>query len=240
MKSIKPWVPSEERFVREHYRRMSVRAIAEKLGRTASAVYRWADRDGIMQRRRAWTEDMDARARKLHAEGWSDAEISDEVGFCRRAVGEWRQRGGLGSNANSQRRRDAVAALTRLQCEDNGVASLAEIRSVQRRMQAVRRGWPAECTPRMCDVLDQLLIEPKTRRDLCAAIGVRWHRCKALQTSNGKSVLQALIDLGLVERCGRLAYGAGKGKTQYVYALAAGIVPSRPRPVADERSGRAA
>lgn len=204
--------------------REPIPTVAAALNRSPGACYQAAARLGIRVANHAeYGPEFEAFLREKHAEGWSDADIARDWFGVRETVSDIRRRLGLPCNTHNARHIEKIRAATARQCEDNDVASLGELRSVVFRLRACEAGWPAACTPMMCGILDQLETGPKTRRQLCAAMGKRWHRCKALTTSNGGSAMFALVKMGCVVRGGRVPFAPGKGMTEFQYRLAPGF-----------------
>lgn len=225
--SGRPWLPSEDAMLRTTLELPS-RVVAGQIGRTERAVHIRRRFLGLRkQRYTVITTGHIQQIRDLNAQHYTDQEIADTLGLDKGCVNMRRRRMGLPSRAFGPRHIESIRRMSRDQCRENDVRSLAELKQLRRRVDAVKRGWPPECTPLMCDVLDQIETSPRTRRELCGLLGKTYHRCKSLTTTGGVSVMASLIRMGAVVRLGRRPYGDGRGKTSYVYGLAPGFARSR-------------
>ena len=100
-----------------------------------------------------------------------------------------------------------------------GLDSAGELRRAALDARAIEAGWPPGLTPTAVQILDLLHAEgPKTRRQICAALGMPWRGGASLRCNNThKSQLARLIHLGLACRIGTVP-GAGGGASK-VYSL---------------------
>lgn len=205
--------------------------IAEVLGRSVQSVYLKAQHMGIARKYAEYGPEFDAFLKEKNAEGYSDSDVAEMWGGERHTVAIRRKALGLPNNMRGERWRQKIVASTKRQLAAESLSSLAELQQITRRLKAFHRGWPPECTPLMCDILDFAdAHEFITRREFCAATGRRYHRCKSAQTTGGKSAFQALINMGLLERHGRRQFAPGKGRTEYVYSLAGGVKRRKKNP----------
>lgn len=161
--------------------------------------------------------------RRKHAEGWSDPDIADAWGGERRAVARHRQRLELPSNAHHPRQRRQWAKMLRDMCADRGVSSLGELRSLVWRERALSQGWPAECSPVMCQILEVLEYGPKTRREICAVLGRAYHPQHCLRNGNGQTLTAILMSRGYITPLRWRSFGKGKGSAECLYTLAPGF-----------------
>lgn len=218
----RPWTDAERDTVRRLYREVGTAEIARRVGRTARSVYQQADKLGLVTPRTRIDGRFLATLRRLHARGWSDAEIASEFVCERHTVSKHRRALGLPSNRGSARYRARVAAKTREQCKAAGVKSLAEVRALAFRERARRAGWPEDLRPRAIQMLDALaVLGPLTRREIADAIGMAWHGSRSSLKARGNSTyLAELMSLGLVVSLGKVVGGNGKGGNVQLYSLA--------------------
>lgn len=228
------WAPAEDDFLRRKYGPLNAEQLGVALGRSTRSAWQRASTLGLTRKNFRWTDARLADLRHLHAEGWSDAEIADELKADRHNVGDVRRRLGLPHNALSQRRRDRAASKTRAQLDAAGLASLADARAAAYAKKARELGWPEQLPdrptgPRHLQVLHALWTKgPRTRRQLCEDINMPWKGVRKSLTANGKrgALLAQLIAAGLVVSCGRVVSGEGRGKSQHLYMIAPGVSPT--------------
>lgn len=221
-------------YVRRHYRRQPVAAIAAELRRSVKAIRVLASRLGVARRSggRAADPAMLARIRRRHSHGWADPEIAAELGISREWVGELRRRLGLPTNANNSRCRARVAAKTREQCRAAGVRNLGQLRALVHRQRAEAAGWPADLRPRAVEILDLLYNHgPKTRRQIADALGMPWKGSRDSLVSNDPegSYLAHLIARGLVVCLPRALPMPGRGKNVSIYMIPPYVRKALPR-----------
>lgn len=176
------WSSTDLEYLRENYGKMPGDELAKKLGISMKRLYTAVKRYGlVLSPRFQWTPPAEQLLRTRHAEGYSDAEIADELGCDRHAVGRKRHALGLPrlyGRADSpwpQRGRDKVRLKTREQCRAAGVEHLGQIRSMVYRQFAVEHGWPEGIRPRAVQILHLLADRgPMTRKQICEGLGMTW------------------------------------------------------------------
>jgi hypothetical protein len=227
------WTPAEEEVVRRDYQRQPLSELALALGRTAAAVAQKAAHLGVArrnQKRPAWTPEIEARYRALHAAGLCDNEIVPILGGDRPWLNAHRRRLGLPSNKNSQRYRDRMRKQLGDQLERAGVTTFAELRHRKTRQLNRQYGLPEDLALRELQIVLVLAGGPKTKSQICAVLGLSWQPGRAGQKSlhSGRTSNSYLGDLarrGLIVRV-RLPGTGGKGPSvqgveQNVYMLTA-------------------
>lgn len=216
------WTDDERVILRRLYRKAITIDIAKRLSRTTRAIHHQADLLGLVEPKTRIDARFLAKLKQLHARGWTDSEIANELGCARRVAGKYRRHLGLPSNRVSAHYRARVAAKTREQCKAAGVASLAEVRALAFRSRARRAGWPEDLPPRAIEILDALESRgPLTRREIADAIGMEWHGSRASLKARGNSTyLAELMDRGLVVSLGKVVRGTGRGHSVQLYSLA--------------------
>lgn len=228
------WKAAERAMLRRDYARRPAALIAARLKRTKSQVYQQAAKLGLSKNPHLDWGELDADLRRLHADGWSDAEIAQHFQqalgryVSREAVGDRRRTLRLKHNAFSDHRRRRVAARTREQLARAGISKLGYLRVVAWSAASRRCGWPGDLRPRAVQILN-LLYErgPLTRRQIAEAIGMPWKGSRKTLVSNDRegTYLWNLVNRGLVVRLPRLVKGVGKGRSQHLYTLALGVAP---------------
>lgn len=216
------WTAREQGIVRALHGSKTAAQIARRLGRTSSQVCQAAGRLGLTRRQPGRAPGLDDYITARHAEGWTDPEIARGWGCERHCIHLHRKRLGLASNANNERYRARVRINTQRQCEQAGVASLADIRCQVFRRRARAAGWPEDLRPRAVQILTTLWERgPMTRRELADAIGMPWHGVRAsLKSSDPEgSHLAHLVKRGLVVNLGRTVRGRGRGHSVCLYSL---------------------
>lgn len=216
------WTKREDRYVQSHYGKRSAVAIAQTLHRSASSVRNRAQQAGIMRPQLKIKPEWEAELRRLNGDGVSDEDIAKQFGMERHRLSRWRRKLGLPCNAYNHRHADKIRALATSQCEANGVANLAELRSLVFRQRAAAAGWPDDMRVRQVEIMNLLYDRgPMTRRQLVEAMGMRWLGSRKSLRCNDKggSYLAVLMRRGLVVCLGRLNKGKGKGVSHCVYAL---------------------
>lgn len=244
------WTKEEQRFARKYWSQMTAAEIAECLGRTERAVFRFCRRVGLSEQRQP-RPGLEKHIREQHKLGWSDREISDawnqqhpELKVSREWVSEIRrEKLQLPQNRFSTHIRQNVARKTAEQLRALGLKSLAEVKSKKYREFAARMGWPADLRPRAVQILNVLYEQgPQTRKQLAAAIGMPWKGSRKSLVSNDPegSYLAHLIHRGLVISLGRLVKGKGSGSSTQLYALPPHITRKVPHDHAQKQQSDAA
>lgn len=154
-----------------------------------------------------------------HTKGYSDTEISEMWGCHRQVVGRWRRRNGLPNNLYNKRHIAKVQKQIRRQLYECGVANLAELRVQGHRIEAMRRGWPEDCTPRECDILEAIEAGHDTLPAICKSLGLTYRPGKALH-AGGNSYTGHLMRKGYIVSPGRRNYKPGGGCNVAYYRLA--------------------
>ncbi len=226
------WTPEEDTRIAAWYRKVPVRDLAASLDRSERAVYMRAIQLGVSGSRVDRTAARDRQLRALHAKGWSDPEIAEQLGADRSTIGQWRRALGLPSNAHNARHRAKTAAATRRQCRRMGVKNMAECRQ-RVWADAIRAtGWPEDLRIRHVQILDALYrLGPMTRRELAEAIGMPWQGTRrSLKSSDPEgSYLAHLMKRGLVVNLGRIRRAKGRGRGVCVYSVPLHVQPN-PQP----------
>jgi hypothetical protein len=230
MSRPKEWTEEEDALLRSEYLRTPKLELCRRLGIERKTLYRRAVILGVIPMRQ---QAIDGRIRELHAKGYSDAEIAQELGRDRHTIGIRRAVLGLPCNSHanaSERFRQQVAARTKQQLTKLGTKTLAELRVEKHRKYARYYGWPEDLRPRSVQVLNALREHgPMTRRQIADAIGMPWKGSRKSLVSNDPegSILAHLIARGLVISLGRIKRGKGSGYSVQVYSLALDVSPQR-------------
>lgn len=224
------WTPEQIETARANRGRLTAAEIAKLVGKSPSGVHQLFNRLGLSAKRKQRPELL-TLIKEKHALGWSDAEVAAEWNRLHpddRLAREWicevrRDKLKLPHNAYSDHRRQKVAAKTREQVAAAGLKTLAEVRVKAFRDFAKRQGWPDDLRPRAVQIL-KLLYEtgPKTRREICDAIGMTWRGSRKSLCSNDPegSYLAHLQARGLVIQLSRVVKGKGSGHSVSKYAVA--------------------
>lgn len=207
------WTPLEIESLRRGVRaNLSFRVIAQQIGRDYDVVCRKARAMGLKQEYRTqFSGKVIEFIREKFEEGWSNREIAEAIGDIT-GPGVQHIRNRLGLRRETRHPRAIAKMRERLQRnakhfrEREGMAP-NELVGVRNRIAAAARGWPPECSPLMCDVLDCLEVRPRTQRELCELLGrpYPWGLC----VRRGNRMLKILPMLGrmdLVKRNGRRGY----------------------------------
>ena len=223
----RPWTQRESTVLRDAVRSKSTpfSTIARALDRTKTACYQQARRLRVYRRHKyaRYGAEFERFLRDKNAQGYSDPDIADAWGGERHAVSRRRNRLGLPSQAKSPRQRRQWRKMVHDQCLAAGVKNLAELRVKVWQDRAVAQGWPADCTPVMCQILAALEYRPRTRREMCAILRRPYHPQHALRNGPGQTLTAVLMAKGYVAARGRRPFRKGKGNTEFVYALAPGF-----------------
>lgn len=226
----RPWSDADLRYVAKHYRNKPVEEIAAKLNRSRGAVYQQAAKLGVITPiDRELQAKRERGIRRWHANGWSSREIGEKIGMHPRSVRDKMHALGLTPNGRNERYRKRVAATTRKQCKEAGVANLGELRSKEFKRLAKRLGWPDHLSLRAVQILETLYQQgPMTRRQIAKAIDVPWRGSrKSLGNPRvpGGSYLAELQRAGLVIRLESAITHKGSGNHQDLYLVALGVEP---------------
>jgi len=157
--------------------------------------------------------------RDWHALGWTDGDIAQATGLCRRHISFLRKSIGLASNAMSDKRREAVRQKTAEQLASCGCRSIGELRAKRFQAFAVSLGWPADLRVRGVQIVELLLREPAlNRRQISDMIGMPWKGSRKSLVSNDPegSYLANLMTRGLVIRSPRVYVSKETGKRKGV------------------------
>jgi hypothetical protein len=229
VKRFARWSEFERWLLRQVYPSLGLAVAARILGRTIGATgyqahaLRLRSINPHQRGSRMLRDSAKLRTfRRLHAAGWSDAEIAQRLGVDRHAVCDLRHQLGMPSNAYSARRRRRVARQTRMQLRRAGLRSLAELRIKAHREFARRSGWPEDLRFRAVQILNALWERgPMTRMEIAAATGMPWKGAKGSLASNDPegSYLAHLMKRGLVVCVPRCVGGRGRGRNVSVYTL---------------------
>lgn len=218
------WTAAELERVRAMHPDHTAAQIGLVLGRSPSAIGQAVRKLGL--RKLPDRTPLLPRVRELHGRGLTDTAIAEALAaeLCgsrhpRREAGRLRAALGLAPNAEAilaARRRGVRAQAAKL-----GIGTPAELRSRKHRAFAAGYGLPAELGPRHVQAVLALASGPKTKRQLCEALGMTFHpQSRRTLKSNGPggSYPADLIRLGLV--AARRAYRAGwRTGFDAVYAL---------------------
>lgn len=217
----RPWTPTERHYL--HVRRDdTAKTIAAALGRSVKAVELQRFFQGLTKKRLSFGEDFARYFQDRYSEGWSDEDIAKGWGCIRGTVGDYRRRLKLPHNRFSRHVRQKVAAKTLEQAEKAGVRNLAEVRVLAFRNYASSYGWPEDLRPREVHILNAILKHgPMTRRQMCDAIGLKWHGSRhSLKCKHDRGgYVSNLLARGLLVSLGKIAKGKGKGSSRQVYTV---------------------
>ncbi len=180
-RSYRPWTARERNLMRQHYgpnspRQLPTRQLAELIGRTVDNIREAAKRFACDVSKRWWGADDDGRLRELHALGWSDQRIADELGFRNGVtVREHRLALGLPSNRWSDAQRKQHRQRYKIPLwRDYGCRTLVDLRRQRRRVAACFAGWPGAAGPEEVRVLESLRDDgPQDAHQLADRLGYR-------------------------------------------------------------------
>lgn len=228
----KPWTDEDDAFMLANYSSMTAAELAEKLGRTPSAVFQRATRCGLAKVRDGKEiARRDEKITQLHAKGWSASEMQETVGIQTRSINKRLTVLGLKPHGRSERYKRRVAKVTQKQCEAAGVHNLGELRALQMKRVARNLGWPDHLSLRSVQILETLYQRgPMTRRQIADAIGVQWRgsrRTFSTRRAPGGSYMAELQRAGLVIRLKKAIKGKGKGRSHDLYMVALEVEPCR-------------
>jgi hypothetical protein len=204
--TYRPWTTLEVQRLREMAGKLSTRLVAARLGRTPGSVTQRARILGLSTKTPALPADFDERLRGLWQKGSSDADIARELDVCLSTAREHRVRLGLASNRWNEKHRAKVRRKNLRQFAHGG--NLITLRWAKRSLAITRAGWPAGLNNLDARILDALESGPKTRREICADVGRKYHPIYALRTEN-KNPLTRLRKLGYVAHAGTRLMGEG-------------------------------
>lgn len=235
------WLPEEDEFLREYYRREGADVVAAVLQRSIKSVYARVHLLGLGTPLDPLKDSQIVDAlRRFHPLGWSDNEIKhwleNAIGkrVDRHRIGGIRKKLGLPSNQFSDHRRQRVADKTRQQLAAAGLQSIGFLRV--RRFNEWKRslGWPENLTVRAVQSLEMFYRKgPMTRLQLCAALGIdkknRLERTEPKSNAKGGTVLAELHRAGLILRL-RKSVPSGRDRrggvrTVDLYMLSPGVLP---------------
>jgi hypothetical protein len=173
--------------------------LAARLGVTVEALHTRAKQEGLSQKKHRWTVGKERVLRRMHREGYSDAEIGVELGLAPESIRDRRLRLGLDA-FYSDRKRQKVATNTRRQLKRAGVKTLKDLRNRARAEFAARYGLPTDLPARAVQIVLALLDGPATQAEIGRRIGANFRNrhLNAHAGSHGKSCLQVLRERGLV------------------------------------------
>jgi hypothetical protein len=225
------WTRAETQYVIDHYASQTACEIASQLGRTDKAVYQHAFSLGLTDKRSAdEIEKRDVEILRLHKLGWSAGEMESRVGINQRTIRSRINKMGHTPNGRNARYRRRVAANTRKQCQEAGVANLAELRVLEYKRVAKRYGWPDHLSIRSVQIVETLYRQgPMTRKQLAVAIGMHWIGSRKTFRGRvpGGSYLAELQRAGLVVRLESAITHKGKGNHEDLYMVGLGVEPCR-------------
>jgi hypothetical protein len=237
------WTAREDAYLRRHYRRDRTAAqIGEALRRSLPSIFARAESLGLarrlVRRKIGSGQSWERIFRRLHAQGYSDAEIAGRLKCDRKELGKLRRTMGLSSNAYSARFRRKVRARTGSQLRAAGLKTLAELRIKVWREKIRGMGWPEDLRPRAAQILDVLYYQgPLTRRQIAEKCGMPWKGSRQSLCSSDPegTYLAHLQRRGLVVALGRsIRSGPNSGQWCNLYAVPMGVAPS---PVERSRKG---
>jgi hypothetical protein len=198
-----PWAPEEVRALKHLLATTSYKEIAAALGRTYSATKR---RGGLLglNRSGAWDQWLRRQITKLNARGLCDAEIGLRLRVHAQTVGKRRRSLGLPRRWLMRRPKAQRMVFAR-----NGCHNLVELRRLHWRVEAQRRGYPTDFTPREIETLELLRTGPRTRPELAQQLG--------LTVDGTYTMLRRLRERGLLVYQAR-SRGWRKGRDFGIYA----------------------
>lgn len=121
----KPWHWHERQVVREHYRRMSTRELAARLGRTIGSVTREAGRLGMSgENHRPWRWTKARKQRFCEAYARDPAEAAERFGLTRMSANSYASRWGYHIRRPWSSEEDAAIALYWPQHRDEELLSI--------------------------------------------------------------------------------------------------------------------
>ncbi len=214
----RPWTPAERSLVRQRYAADGAATLAAELGRTRKAVSLMA---GLLRRTRPnhrWTPRADATLRRMNAAGLPDGIIAKRLGCDRGTVRHRRRLLGLPSNQHGPHHRGSTRRKAAEQLKRAGLRSMGELRVKAWGDAAEKYGLPRDLNPTAVKIVLALAAGPKTRRELVAALGLRWKTANGgrnnLTCGRAEGSYPAwLAALGLVECVSR--YGRGRLPSAY-------------------------
>jgi hypothetical protein len=230
--SGRPWTQAEIDLVLAKYGKIGVGRIAKQVGRTVSAVYQLAAArcDRLMLPKGWWRGELEQLVRDESAKGSLDTDIvrlwnaaHPDRSTGRRYIGDIRKRLGIDYEQQLATLKSRQRAGNKNQLQTLHVKSIKDLSRRARRRVAIERGWPTDCSPAECDVLDVLAPSVRmTRRQIAEALGRGDRPMNRLFASgrNGVSALNNLVGLGWAVRSpGRPVAGSGRGHSCAAYSL---------------------
>jgi hypothetical protein len=215
----RPWTTGEQAKLREMCGRVGSRFIAATLGRSVGAVTQRAKRLGLSVHTPQLPADFRERLRELHRKGYSDPDVAKMLGVNIGTVCKHRNTMGLAANRFGRRHREKLARNWMAQRREAGVKSLAELRDASRSLRIFNAGWPAGLKLVHARVLDVLESGPKTKRELCKALGYTSPVMYCLRHDD-RNVLWEMIRMGLVRVLGTRRVPGQVRAWHRVYGLA--------------------
>jgi hypothetical protein len=224
--SGREWTKREDQFLRKHYGKQCAKWLSDKLDRSSKSIYQRAHTLSLQQPQQPdYWQKVDsiffAVIKEYHPQGYTDREMAeivlDAINSCnerrdhnvthtlaslRRRMTDRRRDLGLSHNAYSARRRAQVAAKTREQCKQAGVASLAEVRRKVYSEWKASHGWPDSLTVRAVQAAELFVQHgAMTRAELCLRMGYSpKKRINPPSNAPGGTVLAELARHGIVSR----------------------------------------
>jgi len=172
------WTPAEDELLRRSYRRTRLADLARRLGRTPGGLRMRAFKLGLMlpKVRFAWSPESEAVLRDRVAAGWGNQEIADLIGCAIEQVRRRRIQLRLPRTHSMPRWRNLRARLTREWFAAGGASHWVAYRARAAGL-AESYGLPGDLSPRAIQIVLLLAAGPKTRAELCQAIGIKSLGC---------------------------------------------------------------
>jgi len=213
----RPWTDGDRAAVRAEYGRTPTPELAARLGRSVGAVCQLARELGAA-RKWALVRDSEfvSRCAELHGRGLTNEGIARELRCnkvtVRRALAA-RGLVSLGRRAPSYREQARAKALDRIA---RGAPGPEQYR--RDRLRSTKYGLPHMSDVKL-KIVFALLTGPKSRREIAAALGVKWTVSrKLLKSHHNGSHTGDLIRAGLIAETWHTR-GPGKGNRHRLYSL---------------------
>lgn len=171
------WAKEELRFVEANRFRLSIHEMAATLKKTyhqvKGALRNLRERrqkvGACLKRKRFplshWIECSGAKIRRLHAQGYTDADLAKEIpGMSLNTANAVRRKMGLASNKGGERTRAKLRKIAK-ECMQFRVRSMIE---------AERLGWPGRSLAEAKTLSTLAESGPLTREELVARLGIKW------------------------------------------------------------------
>jgi hypothetical protein len=199
----RPWTMGEvRRLLAMRKDGLTLAECARRLGRSVQMTFKQWQRFGTPNAYPKLTSASLQRLRALHAQGYTDRELSDALNVSKAGARAARHRLGLPSNRNSPRSRARMSTASRLQhAEARALGhNPGHASHVRRRITALYAGWPGAASPQDVRLLELLYARgPLSSPQVAQALGYSQH----WYGRGANNALRRLVARGLAQRAGR-------------------------------------